>query len=140
MLGRVTVIQEDKQAISIQFDNPISFKMNQPVKVTEHKKNRSLSQNRLYWGYLAWIISRDGGGLIDQGHFSPDALHQDIKSWVQSEYPNQFDFKQIFSSAELNTKQFTDFIELIDRELMVSFFGINTNGFWGEVNKGDVPF
>jgi hypothetical protein len=64
MLGRVTVIQEDKKAIFIQFDQPVSFKTNQPVKVTEHKKNRSLSQNRLYFGFLKWCISREEGEYL----------------------------------------------------------------------------
>jgi hypothetical protein len=140
MLGIIKDLADNKQSIYIEFDSPVSFKTNQPVKVTEHKKNRSLSQNRLYFGFLKWCISREGGGLIDQGHFAVDGLHADVKAWIQSEYPNQFDFKQIFSSAELNTKQFTDFIELVDRELMCKFFGIDSSVFWGEVNKGELPF
>jgi len=45
----------------------------------------------------------------------------------------------LFSSAALNTKEFTEFIELVDRELIVKFFGIDTSPFWKMVDDG-VPF
>jgi hypothetical protein len=139
MIGKVTAIQADQLAVFVEFDHPVNFKQGQRVEIKEHKSNRSLNQNRLYFGYLQWCISRDGGDLINEGHFSVDGLHADIKAWIQATYPNQFNYRELFSSAALNTKEFTDFIELVDRELMVKFFGIDTSPFWGEV-KTELPF
>jgi hypothetical protein len=121
-------------------ESPVEFKQNDLVDVKKHRRNRSLNQNRLYWSFLTWCISQEGGGLIEQGHFSSDALHSDIKAWIQSEYPHQFDFKKIFSSAELNSKEFNDFMELVERELMNNFFGIDTSKFWGTTEQGEMPF
>jgi hypothetical protein len=79
--------------------------------------------------------------LADKGHFEVDALHTDIKAWIQSEYPNQFNIKEMFSSATLNTKEITEFVALVDRELMVKFFRIDTSRFWGDVEKeSELPF
>jgi hypothetical protein len=141
MLGRISVIQDDRKAVFVEFDSPVSFKQGQQVDIKEHKRQRSLNQNRLYFGFLQWCISEDGGNLVEKGHFEVDGLHTDIKSWVQSEYPNQFNIKEIFSSATLNTKEFTEFIALVDRELMVKFFRIDTSRFWGDVEKeSELPF
>jgi hypothetical protein len=138
MLGLVRDIQLNK--VTIECTEPVKFRIGQTVEVKEHRKNRSLSQNKLYWGFLSWCILREGGDLIDEGHWSTDALHLDIKSWIQATYPNKFNIKELFSSATLNTKEFTEFVEIVDRELMVQFFGIDTSRFWGMVNSGDVPF
>lgn len=139
MIGQIRAIGDDKKSVYIEFQEPVKFKLNQPVEVKDYRQQRTLQQNRLYWGFLQWCISREGGGLIDEGHFSVDGLHADIKAWIQSEYPNQFNFKELFSSAALNTKEFTEFIELVDRELMIKFFGIDTSPFWKMVDDG-VPF
>jgi hypothetical protein len=143
MLGIVRAIQEDKKAVFIELTEPCNFKLNQPIEVKEHKKKRSLSQNALYWAYLTWIISPEGGNLIDQGHFSPDALHEDIKSWIETKYPHQFTARKInrFTTTELNTKEFNEYLAIVDRELMVQFFEINTAKFWGEVEaEKRLPF
>jgi len=142
MIGKITVIQDDQKAVFVELIEPANFKMNDLVDIKKHKSKRSISQNRLYWAYLTWIISIDGGGLIEQGHFSPDALHEDIKAWVVSKYPHQFTTKKInkFTTTELDTKEFTEFINLIDRELMVSFFEIDTSKFWGDGEEKALPF
>ena len=140
MIGKITAIQNDKKAIFVELQQPTEFKVNDIIDCKKFHKHRSLQQNRLYFAYLQWCISSDGGDLISQGHWSVDGLHSDIKAWIQSEYPHQFDFKKIFSSAELNSKEFSDFIEIVDRELMNKFFEISTDKFWRSFNQGDKSF
>lgn len=140
MLGRISVIQDDKLAVFVELTEPANFKIGQEVDIKKHKRKRSLNQNSLYWSWLTWCISREGGGLIDQGHFSTDALHQDIKAWIQSTHPHQFNVEAIFSTTNLNTKEFKEYLEIVDRELMVQFFEIDTSKFWGEVEDGPLPF
>jgi hypothetical protein len=142
MLGKVTVIQSDNKAAFIEFQEPVKFKLNQLVEVKEHRKKRSLNQNALYWSWLTWCISPEGGDLIDQGFFSPDALHESIKAWIADKYPHQFTIKAInkFTTTELNTKEFNEYLGIVDRELMVNFFGIDTSQFWGEAEDKSLPF
>ena len=142
MIGKVTVIQDDRKAVFIELEEPTKLKLGDEVEIRVHRQKRTLSQNRLYWAYLSWIISPEGGNLVDQGHFSPDALHEDIKSWITSKYPHQFTARAInrFTTTELNTKEFTEYLQIVDRELMVQFFGIDTSRFWREVEDRSLPF
>jgi hypothetical protein len=52
MIGRVSVIQDDRKAVIVEVESPVSFKLGQQVEIKEHKKQRSLNQNRLYFGFL----------------------------------------------------------------------------------------
>jgi len=142
MNGKIICADDNHREFTVYLDQPANFKLGSEVEVKPKSKIRSLNQNRLYWAYLTWVISADGGRLIDQGHFSPDALHENIKAWITDNYPHQFSGKQInkFTTTELNTKEFNDYIDIVDRELMVKFFEIPTNRFWGEHERPEVPF
>ena len=99
-------------------------------------KIRSLSQNALYWKYLSWLIEH--GGLKDQGHFSVDALHLDLKTYLLSE--KIFDkgkFKAIeeATTTTLNKVEFGEYFERVDQAVQ-SLFEINTSAFWEEYKEG----
>jgi hypothetical protein len=135
MLGKVTVIQEDKKAVFIEFDEPAKFKMGDLVNVAGKRKTRTLAQNAFYWCFLSWCIHSRGGDLQNQGHFSTDALHEDVKAWFKATHAYDFNIDKRFTTTELNTKEFTDFFEIVNKELMIEFFGIDTSMFWVEYEK-----
>jgi len=84
-------------------------------KIIEVKNNRTLEQNKLYWAILNYISEVYKEKWI---YYTPDFLHQCFKKAflpkkkIKSDFSNKYVFA-LTSTAELNTKQFTNYIENI---------------------------
>jgi hypothetical protein len=132
MIGTVAALSEDKTAAYIQFSKSCRLKLDDTVALKLEKDRRTNKQNNLYWAYLSWCIHPGGGNLRSQGRISTDALHEDIKAWMREEHAETFRIikSDDFSTADLNVPEFRDFLDLIESELIIGIFGIDTSGFW----------
>lgn len=135
MNGKITVVADDKQGIWVEFAEPVKFKMQDQVVVNEAKKIRTLPQNATYWLYLTWTISPFGGDLQSQGHFSKDGLHEDIKAWIKEKHPQDFKIDKKFTTTTLTRQEFSRFFDIVNQELMIEFFGVDTSPFWRDLER-----
>lgn len=85
------------------------------VNIRPYKKNRSVSQNRLYWLWVNEIkdhIERTQGKV-----FSTDDIHEWFKDELLPQHVIEINGKAkkaIKSTSALTTKEFTEYLEKID--------------------------
>lgn len=135
MIGKVAVVQEDLKAVFVQFDEKCMFKLNESVNVSSKRFKRTLKQNAMYWAYLTWTIHPLGGNLQEKGHFSTDALHENVKAWIESTHSHDFLIDKKFSTAGLDKKDFGRFFDLVNAELMIEKLELDTSPFFDDYER-----
>jgi len=133
LTAKVLAVKEDLAKIKIASQkNPL--RVGEAITVRRGSQ-RSLPQNSLYWVYLSWLINE--AGLKEQGHFSPDALHCDLKTYFLSEKKydkGMFKVLSTESTADLTKSEFSNYFDAVDK-FIVEFFHIDTTPFWETYQK-----
>lgn len=133
MLGKI--VETGQDTIYIKLDGKSKFKLGETVNVSPKKTTRTLKQNAYYWCFLTWCIHPAGADLQSQGHFSADGLHADIKAWIKDNHGHDFPIDKHFTTTELTKEEFHRFFELVNQELMIEFFGVDTTPFFVSYEK-----
>lgn len=100
---------DQRKQASIQYINMLNKDKVFSVEVKEYRKNRSNSQNRLYWSWIHILAGHTG--------YSEEEMHEEFKVrllGVEEKHVYGQKLIQPISTAKLNTKQFTDYLTRIE--------------------------
>ena len=75
--------------------------------ITKFTKQRSLNQNKYYWGVLIKILSDSIG-------YTPDEMHEALK-WHFLRVHDERPLETVRSTTELTTTEFEDYLESVRR-------------------------
>lgn len=114
------VDEEGRLLAKVQFNGKLPQK--NEIIIAKWGSQRTPSQNSLYWVYLEWLIN--DAGLKDQGHFSPEGLHEDLKAHLNKGR----------STSMMNKSEFGEYFEKVD-QFITEFFEIDTSPFWKEYDE-----
>lgn len=93
---------------AIQYLETLPADKSWDVEITEHKLNRTKQQSRLYWHWM--------GVLSDQTGYSKDDMHEFFKGKFLPVETKKIMGKEVTvsaSTADLDVKQFTEYLEQI---------------------------
>ena len=128
-------VQDRKLLAQVQFN--MKCPPNNMLFEAHWGSKRTIPQNNLYWKYLSYLI--EDAGLKEQGHFSPQALHLDLKQhFLSKKAMTKGEFKPIeeATTTTLSKSEFSDYLKMVD-EFVCEFFEIDTSSFWESV-EGDI--
>jgi len=102
------VTNEHSRRVVFEYLEKLNLSKKYSVEITLKRETRTLSQNRLYWLYLACLEYETGN--------EKESLHDHFrKKWLKKK-EGEFQGEKIimtYSTTELNTKQFADYIDKI---------------------------
>jgi hypothetical protein len=103
-----------QQAITSLQELPIDVPM--VVSITEYRKNRSLAQNKLLHAWITKIAEhwRDSTGQVISMEAWKEYLKRTFLGYEVVALPNASYIELTRKTSTLNTKEFTEFLELID--------------------------
>lgn len=103
------LIDEQRRQNAVNFIQSLGLKRTYSVEIKEYRKNRSNAQNRLYWSWLHIIADTTDNDAND--------LHEMFKGRLLGVTEKMVLGRMAIiprSTATLNTKQFTEYLEAIE--------------------------
>lgn len=131
MQAKIIKLDYQKRLIALNTKEPFRFKLNDILEIKKLRRVRSNPQNSFLWVYYDYCIYN--GLKEDHGYYSSIGLHENIKAYLKEKYPDKY--KKDFSTTELSKQEFSEIFEIVNLEIMIEIFGIDTSGFFEEYEK-----
>lgn len=116
--------------VSVRFEKIVNIPEGTTVEVQRPRKQKTDQQRKIYFAFLDWCIRH---GLKNKGHYSVDAVHNDIKEWVRDVH--RVDFRPEWEFSELTEPEFRFYFDLVNLEFMIEFMELDTSQFWEDYEQ-----